>query len=423
MPRSRTTVAKLEDLAQELTASQNYWEALRANTTLVQQCPEHCTARLALGDNLIALKRPSEAKRVYRAAATVALKCGHPLLAWVAGRTLESLGDDAQPIASELAMTYGRGSSRLAANGGSRLQVRGGQIIAAPRKEPSPPGRLLAEATAVGCDTDLKLELPDKLLPIRLLSQLTPATLLKTVNALAVRRLPAGHTLIRKGQHGQCCYLVARGTLSVCGQDDAGTKQTLASLAAGAIAGEMALITGGRRTATVTATSETDVVEIGPAALAAMGDEIDTLAPALDTLARSRWLQNLLSSNPVLRIFAEHERQDLLERCSAYELPCNTVLFKAGEAPKGLYLLLQGQVRLRREHPRQDTLVQPGAAVGLACADPNQLATLSAKAVTPATVLFLSRRFVRRLIAGVPAFAQAIAQVEAHRASLFRTTD
>jgi SulP family sulfate permease len=62
---------------------------------------------------------------------------------------------------------------------------------------------------------------------------------------------PAGHVVFRHGDPGSCLYLVTRGRASVhLRHDDEGIR--LATFAAGAVFGELALLDRGPRSATVT---------------------------------------------------------------------------------------------------------------------------------------------------------------------------
>ncbi len=83
-------------------------------------------------------------------------------------------------------------------------------------------------------------------------------------------RVPAGHVVVREGDLGCEFYVVADGTARV----SVGDGQAVADLTAGSFFGEMALLDGGDRVATVTATTELellvlhrDVEELGIEAL------------------------------------------------------------------------------------------------------------------------------------------------------------
>ncbi len=407
--------------------------ALRLYSVVLRHAPEDFGARLALADTLLQMERRAEAIAVYQATAQLCIDGGQPLVAVVATRAVEAaaagsesleeeleLGRRSDELVRRLAETHGRGSERLA-EVGARLtaQLAGIEVSDRELQGESLAEEVIAEATRVGSDLAPVGELPWRYPPVPILGRLRPPTMIDALAAMVVHRLPAGHLLIRQGEQGTACYLVASGRLRVLREDDAGEQRQVASVGPNAVVGEMALITGSPRQATVEVVEPADVLELGPDALAAIGDELDELAPALDRVARSRWMRNLLEQSPLFRIFTPAQHKDLLKRCSAHEVPAGTVLFEQGEAAKGLYMLLRGEIELRREispaEPPTRVPLQAGAVAGVESVLDGRPAETSAVTVAPATVLFLSRRIVAKLLEGVPEFADAVRLVAAHR--------
>lgn len=79
-----------------------------------------------------------------------------------------------------------------------------------------------------------------------------------------------GQRLIRQGDPGDCAYLVLQGRLRATHVDDSGAVRVLGEIAAGESVGEVALITGSPRTATVHAIRDSVVVRIGKDAFEGM---------------------------------------------------------------------------------------------------------------------------------------------------------
>jgi len=99
---------------------------------------------------------------------------------------------------------------------------------------------------------------------------------LERIAALArAMRAPAGHVVVREGDEGGEFYVIVDGTARVT--VDAGT--VVADLGPGSFFGEMALLDGGDRLATVTATTELELLVLHR-------DEFnEMLAMAMPTLA------------------------------------------------------------------------------------------------------------------------------------------
>src|SRR4051812_16505404 len=90
--------------------------------------------------------------------------------------------------------------------------------------------------------------------------------------------LAAGEVLIREDDSGNSMFVIVSGEIDVSvGDDDGGPARRLARLGAGDIVGEMSLMTGARRSATVTAATAVTTLEVTKAAI----EPILNAAPAL----------------------------------------------------------------------------------------------------------------------------------------------
>jgi len=120
-----------------------------------------------------------------------------------------------------------------------------------------------------------------------------------------VRRLPytRGETVFVQGEPGDTFQVVVRGRLAVRVAQDQDVAAEFA-LGPGAVVGEMSLMTGAPRSATVTATESAELLEFGPAAFRAMLALRDEIPEALATLAAERAAQNRATLD---RLSQEHE--------------------------------------------------------------------------------------------------------------------
>lgn len=76
------------------------------------------------------------------------------------------------------------------------------------------------------------------------------------------KKLPAGTTLFHEGDFGDCMYMVVTGRLDILKRVVEGTDKIIAALGVGQYVGEMSLLTGAQRSATVRAVEDTEVLEI-----------------------------------------------------------------------------------------------------------------------------------------------------------------
>ena len=80
---------------------------------------------------------------------------------------------------------------------------------------------------------------------------------------LSLEEVPAGTRVIQEGAPGDCMYIIKSGNVEVSTSNPDGQKLVLATLKEGDYFGEISLITGQARTASVTALSAAELVRLG----------------------------------------------------------------------------------------------------------------------------------------------------------------
>ena len=109
-------------------------------------------------------------------------------------------------------------------------------------------------------------DLSSVLAALPLLSGLDPATLRAIADELEWLSLPGGAVLFDAGEPSDCLYVVLSGCLGVLRRSASGEPRVLGRVLAGAIAGEMGLISGRMRSATVVALRDTELARLSRAA-------------------------------------------------------------------------------------------------------------------------------------------------------------
>ncbi|HEX3482832.1 MAG TPA: cyclic nucleotide-binding domain-containing protein [Kofleriaceae bacterium] len=402
--------------AATLFAQGQYLAALRLYDAVVAAAPLDVDARIRVADCALALGDPGAA-RVYRAAGWYCLRSGHPLSALACARVLEAHGADASDLTAALVVTYGSESDVLG-KGAARIPLPPDALaIAVPDvRQPAPPDAI-ATALDRAEHAAATAELPAALHPIPLLSALSEAAFRRVLGTLVLRRLPAATLVIREGEPGEAFYFVASGRLRVYATDGLGRQTDLAELGESAVFGEMALLSAQPRSASVAALTEVDLLEVGRQSLAQLADELGPVAEALHGFTRERLLGNLMATSPLFRPFPRLQQRDLLRRFTSHDVAPGTVVIREGEQGRGLFVVLSGELDVSRRGSDGQPVplggLRTGDVFGEMAVLRNAATTATVICVRQATVLFLAREYVARIVAAVPeikSYLEALAE-------------
>jgi CRP-like cAMP-binding protein len=124
-----------------------------------------------------------------------------------------------------------------------------------------------------------------------LLRHLPPEEMEPLINRVRSRTVKSGEIIFREGDPGDALYVVAEGSVQVIASGD--KPIVLAELGSGAAFGEMALLSGGSRTATVRATKDSELLAIDKADFDRLIADDPLLAEQARKLSRDRALSNL----------------------------------------------------------------------------------------------------------------------------------
>lgn len=394
-----------------------YLPALRLYDAVVAAAPLDFDARIRVADCALALGDVNAA-RVYRAAGWYCLKSGHPLPALVCARVLEARGADASDLLASLVISYGS-ESELLGKVATRVSLPPDSLpVNVPDvRLPAPVDAVQTAISRSEHATDNFNEFPESIHPIPLLSSLSEAALKRVLGTLTLRRLPAGAFVIREGEPGNSFFFVASGHLRVFATDGLGRQTELADLGENAVFGEMALLSAQPRTASVGCATEVDLFEVGRQSLTSLADELNTVAEALHGFTRERLLGNLMATSPLFKPFNRMQQRDLLRRFTSHDVSPGTVVINEGEEGRGLFVVLTGELDVARRASDGSTVplgqLKTGEVFGEMALLHNTRTSATVTAQRPATVLFLAREYVARIVQAVPeirSYLEALAE-------------
>jgi cAMP-dependent protein kinase regulator len=324
-------------------------------------------------------------------------------MAVAACRELERFGGGSGPCLDEIARTFASGSVRLergpveppglvAVGAGPALAAALGGAALLDRAEQAVRASAHAARSRSGA----------KLAPEPLFSALDPAGLRALIDVLLVSFVNAGERLIEQGATGAEAYVLARGEVEVQRvREDGGPSLRLARLGAGALFGEMALLSRAPRAASVIACRPSIVLVAPRDAL----DEVVARAPQVGVefaaYCRHRMLENLVRTSSVLAAVRPEERAALFRMFVVRTFEPSDRLIMQGRESDGLFLIASGLVTVVVDGVVDSTLVAelgPGEVVGEIALVLRRPANADVIATQPTVALHLPRERFLELV-------------------------
>ncbi|WP_224240757.1 cyclic nucleotide-binding domain-containing protein [Hyalangium gracile] len=183
---------------------------------------------------------------------------------------------------------------------------------------------------------------------IPLFSDLPQDAFIELFERCPLRRFSQGQRVFEQGSHGNAFYVICEGSVHVFRHEGSQRKE-LATLGSGAFFGEMALLSGAPRMASVESTTEdTQLLEISAPVLAELSRQHPQVARALKKFCRERMLSNVMSTSALFEPFGRKDRRVLVEKFRAREVKRNEIIVREGDRTDGLYVVLSGEVEARK---------------------------------------------------------------------------
>jgi cAMP-dependent protein kinase regulator len=373
---------------------------------------------MRVGDALLALGELQRAAQVYMALARHAAHAGHPLRSIVAIKVLATLEPKLGQLLDDVAALYGRQSTRLGRGVRTSAPDPDQPIDAAIVERWTQNFDVLDAVTQTA--TVYRQDdwvMPEKLMPIPLLSLLDREEFAAALHAVNLVRTRPGQPVITQGEPGKSFFVLSRGSVVVSAGEGDSAKE-LALLSEGAIFGEMALLSNAPRSAHVVSVSDCDLLEFDRDALAAASATARRLGEALSAFARDRLLNNVMRTSGIFQPLDPKQRRSLVKHFTAVEVKEGQEIIKQGEPGNGLHVVLRGSVVVSREadgKTRELAKLGVGEMFGEIAILNDSPTTASIRAAEPILVLFLGRTYVERLMEGVPEIREHIEQIGEQR--------
>lgn len=238
---------------------------------------------------------------------------------------------------------------------------------------------------------------------------------------LQLVELEANQVLFEQSDEGDDVYVLVAGMLGVRIRHEDGSETEIDRLAPGAIVGEMAFLSGRKRSATVYAINECGLIRLTKRTFEQLTPEERREFLDLDTTVVGRW-QRLQLARVLRNLFGEldvgslHALQDQL----AWQHFSNgDVLFRQGDPADGMYIVVNGRLRITAITPEGEERfigeVNPGEPVGEFALLTDEPRSATLHAVRESNVVKMTTPVFERLVRAYPELMGKIARIIVER--------
>jgi len=383
-------------------------KAIAISKTILELDPEHVETQAALAD-LYAKRAAVDVTRPPPRTVVVApparrAQTGFSRIVSAAGAAveagvLEDIGIEAEPL-----------------DGGLEIDVTGDEPLEPPVAVRAPAPARPAPSTPALAATPPPAAAALPRVPI--FSDLSRDAFVALTRSMALHRVNEGEVVIREGDTGTSFYVIATGALAVSKRDERGEVVALARLSEGDFFGEMTLLSGAPRAATVIAEEPSELLEFSADVLLAIAGRHPHLAASLRRFYRQRILANAMAVSALFRPFAKGDRKQLMERFRAREVADGEVVIREGEPSDGLYVVLDGAFDVVKRRNGQEIVVgqiREGELFGEISCLRKAPASASVRVRRGGTLLRLPRRDFDELVVSHPQILELVAELSEER--------
>jgi CRP-like cAMP-binding protein len=178
---------------------------------------------------------------------------------------------------------------------------------------------------------------------IPLFSSLPSDAVVTLIENLAMSWTEPGDRVVTEGEPGDTMFIVIQGNYEVVSEPLGGEPQPITRLGPGDFFGEMALVSGCPRFATVVSQDEGVLLELSQRTLDYISVGHPRVKEELRAYYLSRLLENLGVTSPLFATFPAEAQRFFVERSSVWSLEAEAVIEGQGSPSEGVWLLISGR--------------------------------------------------------------------------------
>lgn len=251
-----------------------------------------------------------------------------------------------------------------------------------------------------------------------LLKDVPPHLLEPILNKTTLRSVNAGEQAFVEGAEGQSLLFIASGDLRVTAKDPSGRTIALGILSTGDVAGEISFLSGVPRTATLTAVSRSELLELDRADLDPILRRHRRLSEALQILYRERVLDQVLARSRLFRSLPRDERDRVARRLMPLAAKAGERIVAEGASDNVLYVIKRGEARVTARRGVDDVelaTLRPNDFFGDVAALRGTTRTATVTAATALEFLCLSKGDLEELLAKHPKMRADLEAIQLER--------
>ncbi len=232
-------------------------------------------------------------------------------------------------------------------------------------------------------------------------------------------RLAAGDVLLRRGDPSDSLYVIVGGCLQVLLDHADGTEQVLAQLTGGDCLGEIALLTGQPRSATIRAVQDCELLKLTKETFDRFVIDYPDLKFRLVQLASYRQSGLYLALTDLFHGLDRSVLDEFVRESAWLRLPGGETLFRQGDQPECFYAVVHGrlQVLIQSEGagPRIVRHIGRGTCVGETSLLTGERHSATVRALRDSELVRLPQKTLTRLLERHPQAATELAKTLARR--------
>lgn len=255
--------------------------------------------------------------------------------------------------------------------------------------------------------------------PMPIFSKLDRDAFLAVLEAMEVRTCAAGDPLARAGEPGTSMFLMVEGQADIVLEPRGEGPREVLPLVEGGVFGEAALITAGPRTASVTVTAPSTLLELSRARMVELSRRHPLVELAVQSFYRERAVDNLLRSHSMFSLLSFERKTALAREFQLERVEAGRLLLTAGQRGDAVYLLLRGRCTPYHAHldghETHYPVLREGDVFGEISLLLDKPVTAMVRADVPSVLLRLDRAACERHIFSQPGMRDALLQMSAER--------